>query len=282
MNGKEYFTIKFDGPSTRDHEMDVESLAKSLLAFKSMTIKLNQCVCIYGHDADISVKVKGGVVEGSVDVKMVIDFVGATLPLMHEAIPLLTMIKDFISLRKFLKGSQPKETIDQGEGKMSIINGDGASMVINAPVFQVYGNVHIASDLAHFMDPLNHNDIESISIIGTNNDNNPLVVTANDKDAFSLVPGEILEETVSNRELEFMTIQMDGNRKGWRFYDSENDVEFAAIIADDEFLSNVSTGKYSFKNGDMIEVIMREIKKQGVQRKLTERIVEKVNDFIKK
>ena len=59
---REEFVLSYDGPAIRDHEMDIEVLATSLLSLKSLIERTN--TVLNGRNASVAVKVKAGFQEG--------------------------------------------------------------------------------------------------------------------------------------------------------------------------------------------------------------------------
>ena len=272
---REVFTLSYDGPAVRDHEMDVEVLANSLLSFKSLMEHTS--AALNGRNTAVVVKAKAGFQEGSLEVQMVVEYIGMVLPVLPQAVQ---TIRELIGLKYFLKGQPPRQVEKTGNGNMNITNSEGSTQIFHGPVYNISGNANINSDLGRAMHPLNCG-VDHIKMIvpGEQGTAPQVTIATEDKKDLLIPPAEdLIEESTTRCELEILTPNTDGSPKDWRFYDQENDVTFRASITDSEFLNDVSAGRYSFRSGDSVTVEMI-TRKTVRQRKRTERSIIKVLSY---
>lgn len=273
---REEFILSYDGPAIREHEMDVEILAASLLSFRSLVDRTN--TALNGKNVQACVKVKAGFEAGSLTAKMVVEYVGMVLPIFPQAVQ---TIRELISLRYFLNGQPPQKVEDTGNGNMNITNSEGSTQIFHAPVYNINGNATIISDLGKTLAPLN-SGVDQVKLItpGKNGGTPEVTIASKDKKDLLIpaVDDEVEEENVSC-VLEVVTPNFDGSPKGWRFYDPEEDVTFSATVVDSFFLENVVAGGRSFKAGDMVKVEMRVVRKTVTKRKHTDRIIVSVQEL---
>lgn len=273
---REEFVLSYDGPAIRDHEMDIEVLATSLLSLKSLIERTN--TVLNGRNASVAVKVKAGFQEGSLEAQIIVEYLGMVLPVLPQAVQ---TIRELIMLRRFLKGQPPQHVERTGDGNMAITNSDGGTQIFHGPVYNISGNATIISDLGKTMTPLTQG-INEIKFITPGKDGKADDVTiASESDKEALIPSvdDIVEESTVRCNLEILTPNTDGSPNDWRFYDPENDVTFRASLADDTFLQSVISGNRSFRHGDMITVDLKSIKKTVKQRKRTTRIITAVLEY---
>lgn len=273
---REEFILSYGGPAVRNHEMDVEILAESLLSFKSLAERTN--AALNGKNVSVSVKVKGSFQQGSLTAQMIVEYVGMALPVIPQVVQ---TIRELVELRLFLKGCPPKAVEKAGDGSMNITNSEGGTQIFHGPVYNISGNATIVSDLGKVMRPLDKGVDEVKFIVPGKDGKQPEVTIATKEEKEALIPSvdDFVEESTRRCELEVLTPNTDGEPRSWRFYDPENEVTFQATVADAEFLQQVALGMYTFRHGDMVTVDMRTIKKTITQRKRTERIIMDVLDY---
>lgn len=269
---REEFILSFDGAPVQNHEMDLEVLANSLSSFKKLATRTNTFV--NGKDAIITVKAKGGFRQGSFEVAIILEQLGAIMPLIPQIIP---YIQGLIQLRKFLKGAPPENTERTDRG-IKVENTNGQTIIINAPIYAMHGNVSIGSDMGKFLKPLEEG-IEKVSLRQVGLEEQTVDVDREHKDLFLPQPVEPVQHTYENKKLEVLTLNFDGKPDKWRFYDPENDFDFTAHINDAVFLRAVVDGIYNFQSGDLLTVRMQEIKKIINLRKRTDRIITDVLEY---
>ena len=81
---REECTLKFEGPAIRNHEMDITALANGLLAFQHTIEQANSA--LNGKRTLISVKIKGGFTEGSLETNIIVEYIGAFVPVVPDVI----------------------------------------------------------------------------------------------------------------------------------------------------------------------------------------------------
>jgi hypothetical protein len=267
---REKLVLTYEGGMAEKHEMGAAVLGEALQEIANLTQQTNKL--INGKGALLNPKIKGGFNEGSFQFTVLLDYIGAVLPLMPQ---IVETIKSVISLKYFLNGEPPQKT-EQTEKGVSVQNNKGETMVVSQPVYAINSNVAINNCLGRCCKPLNEG-IESIAFAGGATSEKPAVVKAKDKDLF--IPIDPLpKQDSSQRMLEVLTPNVDGKAAGWRFYDLEDSVEFTARVMDDNFLTDVKNKRYSFQSGDILTVALTVVKKTINQKKYTDRIINAVLD----
>ncbi len=274
---REECTLKFEGPAIRNHEMDITALANGLLAFQHTIEQANSA--LNGKRTLISVKIKGGFTEGSLETNIIVEYIGAFVPVVPDVI---NCVKELITFKKFLNGEPPKEVRPADEGGLvQISNNQGSQITINQVVVNLNNSGPVNTALGKLFDPLG-DGVDSIGISTSNEAGIPtsfVAVETEEKSMLTPAVEDQIEEQVSERELEILASQNDGKALGWRFYDLEDDVEFTASIGDEHFLSDVMEKRYSFQNGDRIRAKLSETKRFVNQRKRTNRVILKVLSY---
>ncbi len=270
---REICKLRFDGPTLSSHEMELEKLANSLLAFKTTIEQAN--VLANGKNSLISIKVKGGFQEGSLLTDIVVDYIGPIVPVCTDILKNVTQV---LALKKMLKGDPPQQETPIGDSLIQITNSEGTTINVNTLVVQMHNSAPVSTSIGKIADGLG----EGVTSIGVETGPNPedqVTLLEGDKAALQPSVEDQVEEHVRVCDLEILTSQNDGKQAGWRFYDEENDVEFIASVADNNFLTDVSDRKYNFQHGDRIKVNLKETKKFINSRKRTTRTVLEVISY---
>lgn len=272
---REEFVLKFEGPGIRNHEMEISTLVNSLLAFKTAVECSN--TSLNGKNSFVSVKIQGGFQAGSLLTKIIADYVAPVAPLLPQAI---NALKGVIELKKFLGGESPVKTEQKGDGKVEVHNTQGNVNVFNTSVVIMNNSGPVNNALGRLFKPLEEGANE-ISLMTGIDDPSPTKITSEEKHL--VIPPVDEQEDVSSyiSDLEVLTSNIDGKASGWRFYDTENDIEFSASVSDENFLSDVKNKKYNFQRGDQIKATVNSVKKMVSQRKRTERFITDITTHIR-
>lgn len=270
-SNQEEITIKLDGGTAENHEVDAAILGSSLLAFSNLVQHTNSF--INGKDSLIVTKVKGGFKEGSFEFVILLKYFGAIVPLVPQVVQSL---REIIEFKKFLAGTPPKHIEKNSEGVI-VENNQGNTIVVHNNIYAMNNSASINVDMGKFFKPLE----EGITSISLQDDEvkQQAIVQSDQKQLFLPSNESPVEQEVSQRQLEILTPNMDGKSNGWRFYDLENDVEFTASMDDNQFLQDVRDKKYNFQSGDVVTVTLAETRKMVNQRKRTERVVTGVMNY---
>ena len=105
----------------------------------------------------------------------------------------------------------------------------------------------------------------------------PLVVNKEEHGYFSTDGREVIRDETTQFTLEIINPNLRGEPTGWVFFDG--DATFKAQVEDNDFLSAVKNGGYSFTSGDMIDVQVRTVQERK-QRLTTTRTIEEVMAFL--
>lgn len=264
---REEFILKFEGPGIRNHEMEISTLVNSLLAFKTAVECSN--TSLNGKSSFVAVKVQGGFQAGSFFTKIIADYIAPVAPLFPQAI---NALKGVIELKKFLGGSPAAKTEPKGGGTVEVQNTQGNVQIFNNSVVIMNNSAPINTALGKLFKPLEEG-VNEVSLMADLEDTTPAKITTEEKHL--VIPPVDEQEDISSyvSDLEVLTSNVDGKASGWRFYDTENDIEFSASISDEAFLSDVKNKKYNFQRGDQVKATVNSIKKMVSQRKRTERYV---------
>ena len=269
---REELTLSFDGPALQNHEMDVATLASSLVSFKELTEHVSRQV--NGRKFEVAVKVKGGFRQGSFIVTLLVDSMGAILP---QAPGILSSVVNLINIFKFLRG-QPYKVITKTPSHTAIRNCMGHEAYFNNSTVIMADRVEIKKIVANFARPIN-GGINKIALTPTDLEIEGTRIAAEDRESFLLPEDDAVEVEETTCDLEVLSPNLDGKSSNWRFYAPEDDVEFSATMIDEEFLSDVRDSKYSFQRGVMLNVALTTTKKKVNQRKRTERTITSVLDY---
>ncbi len=270
---RETGTLVFDGPAVQNHEMDIETLAHELLAFRQLVEQAN--AHLNRRRTPIAVKVKGGFHEGSLTAAVVVDYLTAVIPLVPD---ILACVTSYIQIKQFLKGEPPKEKKALGDGMVQIQNAEGGTININNLVLTLNNSAPVNTALGRFAEPLGAG-LDSISLQGVNTappSAADVRIVHEDRPALTPPMEDQIDATVRERDLEILASQNDGKPTNWRFYAAEDSVEFVASISDEQFLQDVRDKKYSFQYGDRIKARLNEVRRFVSQRWRTDRTIAEV------
>lgn len=241
---REEMMVKIEGGVADHHEVDAETLGNSLLGIKQLAERTN--TTINGKDCLISVKIKGGFVEGSFEYKLVLDFFGSILPVVPQVVE---TIKQVIQLKSFLAGESPvKIEREPGSQVSSIENNNGNIAVFQNTTIMIADTSTATRALKRFFSPF-ESGANRVEVSGGQDLKSIASVDEEEKNFFLNPPSDVYDVIDKEKVLEVLTAQMDGKADGWRFFDVEDETIFSAGVADQAFLSAVNAGKYGFLRG---------------------------------
>lgn len=278
----ETFSIEFDGTAFDKHEISASSLAQSLLALDALSqTAANK---LYGKETSTEVKVKGGARSGSFIIDLVVESIKEN-PLEAGAaattvgLGVVGVIKGVISLGKFVYGktAETKEG-DSAPETLLVQNEAGEVQAFNHCVVSIYNSTQTQIQLSRLTQTLDQQGAEDIKI-SSPEDNAPVVVTKRDRKYFSKEEGTVVTDNVSEVLLEVISPMLNGSKKGWRFSEGEDGIEFAATVEDDDFLLAVKTGEIAWASGTSVLASVRTVQTKNVRTK-TERTILEVKDII--
>lgn len=273
----ETFSIEFDGVAFEKHEISASALAQSLLALDGLSQTASNK--LYGKGATTEVKVKGGPRAGSFVIDLVVESfnthpvetlaAGTTV-----AIGLFQAIKGVIQLGKFVYGkkAEPKEDIPQ-KSSVLIQNDSGEVRSFNGCVVNIYNNAQTQIQLSRLTQTLDQKGAEKI-VIGSPEENELVEVTKKDRQYFSKEEGVVLTDNVSEVLLDVICPMLNGNKKGWKFSEGDDGIDFSATVEDEEFLAAVKTGEIAWVSGTSILAAVRTVQTKNVRTKTERTILE--------
>lgn len=272
--------LTYDGSALDTHEMDVRSLAPSLLAaadlFEAAGMEL------LGTD-QITVRVTGSFRTGSfgIDLGLRLNgfgnmlvglFAGAGV---NAAANLKTLVDTIYGLIKAVQKKRNRQilTIERrGDGKAVIVFEEKTEMEVAEEVARLFVRKQVMESLAKVIAPLEQPGIQTIAF-GTD-DKVEAVISKDEMPYFQLPepPEEMLIDEVRHMALSLVAVAFREDNK-WRVSDGQNTL-FAAM-EDKTFLDSIDRGE-SFAKGDLLvcEVRIRQSRVGDALR--TEYSIEKV------
>ena len=201
------FSLKFEGAATLEHQIDVSTFAKTLIALNELTSKSVEAV--NGNNAVL--KVSSEIRAGSV----ITDFVlthQALIEASGGAFSAISSLIELLRVVKFLKGQEPKECISDDDGKsVKIGNIEGQYQTFNSCVFNMYQSPGIRGSLANMTCSLDNEGIEQITLSprGVTGER----ITKEDRPSFKKLQSKELLNTVQQCNKSFYVLKMDATRK---------------------------------------------------------------------
>jgi hypothetical protein len=254
--------------------MDVYQAASNMIAFSEFMVSAVKTK--YGDETDVKAEVSG-FEHGSFVTNLVMDIAGpaATLLATVSAKDVYSLIKDAMSLWKFLKGSAPKAVSYTNENGMlaNVTNNNGNVIQVQTEALNIVLSDKGADTVGRFIrEALQKKGIDSVNIEGGND---ALVEVQKDEAEFfvPITPEEKLSDNVVTMSLILLSPNFQEGNK-WKFSDGDSN-HFSATLADADFVRRVNEGE-RFGKGDMLQVEMH-IQQYRVGQKInTERRVLKV------
>lgn len=166
-------SIHYQGNAYKDHLIDAEDLAISLLGLNQALDKVSKIV--YGDDAGSSLKVRADLRQGSAVADLVFSIAPTAAVVLPEALScaenVINVLTGFWELMKFLKGRSLTEaqTIPNSNGTTTI-NLNSKSITVHNMVINTYNGCSSLPDAtAKTLRPLTSGNAESIEVTGTDN-----------------------------------------------------------------------------------------------------------------
>lgn len=243
--------IKFE---TDKHEVDIDIIGKSLLAF-NLTLKT---LAVKSNSEGIKIKVEA-FKEGSLELPLSI-IATASLPESFSfCTNVIEYVKDLYSLYKFTQGEPIKSIDSLQDNKINVENKFGERCIFNNCTFNTYSIIP-SSPLGDTEKMHADKDISGISIL----DGQRNVVTSIPKDDFKhYVP---YRKTMSQQndmletfeaELFIAEIDLYKTEKNWGFIYNGHPIK--AKVLDIEFKEKINKG-HPFRKGDRLRVVLQKTK----------------------
>jgi len=267
-------SLEYRGGTTKDGAMDAYAAASSLMAFSDLLQVANES--IHGAQNKIDVRVKGFRGD-SFDIDFVIMGAGVLQTILSSgnSLPdLISVVKESIGLWVFLKGDPPKSVTQNENGiAVQIENMNGGTMNVSTSVSVVVANEKAGAAVEEFLaKPLNAG-VDSIAITDGNKD---LSVVTKDQAGY-FKPVDINRDVSNSIQRISLVVESptfkDGNK--WRVFDGQS--TFSAAMLDEDFISRIKNGSERFGKGDILDVSLRTIQKQSIQKLTMEKEIVKVH-----
>lgn len=271
-------SIHYQGNAYKDHLIDAEDLAISLLGLNQALDKVSKIV--YGDDAGSSLKVRADLRQGSAVADLVFSIAPTAAVVLPEALScaenVINVLTGFWELMKFLKGRSLTEaqTIPNLNGTTTI-NLNSKSITVHNMVINTYNGCSSLPDAtAKTLRPLTSGNAESIEVTGTDNQ---VIASFSRQDA-----AEIIEQKQPEVSEKLSTVKTDVTIESLSFTPGQKWRVFAGgdllhvSIQDDEFMKKVSNREISFRSGDQLSVSLTMMQNSGKKRNLFTFIVNRV------
>jgi len=272
---KKTLYIVYDGPALASHEMDVRSLAPSLLALSDLFEEAN--AILNGDRARVSVNVKGSFKTGcfGFDLSVVQSFLQNLLNIGSEksvqsAANIIAFLgfgygatKGLIQIIRWIRGRK----IDKIEmkGSIAILYIGDEFLEIEEKVLRLLKNERIRKALEDAIKkPLENEGIDTFGVAESQEATSMEVVTK--EEAHYYASPKAAPEDLGTTEYE-TTLQIIGvtfqEKNKWRFSDGLSS-SFYADMLDTEFLARIDSHAILFGKGDIIRARIREVKSLDV------------------
>lgn len=259
---KTNFTVKYDGESLANHEMDVALLAPALMGIQKVIDAL--VIESTSGEYKASLKMKGNAKAGSIEIELItqaISSLQATKDLVFgffgtsdltASSNIIAHIGALLYLIKKFGRKKPDKVEDIGDG-YSRLYFDSETTIINNHVYKVYNNFEVREAVYKAIKPLEAEGINSFSI----SDDSKKVFEVDKEYASRFIPPNATELMLVNEEesfLQIVKISFNMNNK-WQF--TKGDETINANIVDKEFIKKVQNRESSFYDGDILHVILQ-------------------------
>lgn len=273
------FTVGFDGPSVKDGEIDVASLAPALLALGELVEAANQA--LNGTRADAKLKLKASK-HGSFDAILSLDVSFVTDMLDHftahkDRISTANDLMDlllkggtavggtigFFKALKWLKGSRPEKVSPNSDEATTTITVQGTSITVDNRTVILLNDMKTRASTEKFVEKaLNQEGITSLYFVEGEGDKNlfkDVELRRSDIPAMQ-VPDPvdddpIIEEKSREVLLRIVSAQFEDGYL-WRFTDGSN--TFTASVEDTDFLNKLSNSEIALSKDDTLRCVVLE------------------------
>lgn len=280
MPEQQSFTISYDGPALASHEIEIKDIAPALLGLSAALEEASRLM--NGNDSSLSVKLKAGVKEGSVEAEILCQLTNShwweaakTFALSDDAKALqyyFAMIgigsvaggyKGLIWILKKLKGKKPTKIENLPNGQTIVTLPDGTTIETYPQVALMLNSSMVRKGISEAITvPLKKPGIEKMSfrkIEGNQTIETSIPKAEADSFAEHASHDEVVTEKTVSARLKVVSVSFQEGYK-WRFTDG--DTTFAASILDETFLARTVNQEETFTGGDFMNVKLRIIEHQ--------------------
>lgn len=291
MSASVHFSIKYDGPASASHQMDVRELAPALIALSSLLEEANRAA--YPEASEVRVNVQGSFKGGSfgVDLIAVQSIAQQIVSILAE--PTSTAASNLIGILggigligsggligivKWLRGRKPTTIrLDGDKTVFEILETEVAeTFEVDRVAGRLYKSRVVRQSLAKVVKPLER---EGIDVFACGKDGaTEAVITKEEAMYFDVAANDA--DVVSDTTSDAVLLQLesagfkDGNK--WRFNDGG--ASFFAEIADADFMARIESGDERFGKGDVLIVDLRRIQSVTDNGLKLEFVIQKVRE----
>lgn len=295
------FTVGFDGPSVKDGEIDVASLAPALLALGELVDAANHA--LNGERADAKLKLKASK-HGSFDALLSLDISFMTdmldhfvahkdristandlLDLLIKGGTLVGGIYGFFKTLKWLDGKRPDQVTPNGDGNTTTITVNHTSIIVDNRTITLLNDMKTRTATEQFVrKSLTPEGITSLYLVDGDGDKKAYKdIEFDRRDIPAMkVPEAVDEDPIveeKSREvlLRIVSAQFEDGYL-WRFTDGAN--TFTAIVEDIDFLNRLDSSEIALSKDDTLRCVVVERQELKGGRLKSEARVTKVLDHI--
>lgn len=279
------FTLTYDGPALRNHEMNVRDLAPAMLAVGELFDALN--LLFNGESAEVAVNVRAHepgcfsvlfeVVQGWKD--------GALALLSGNDVTAALNLKELVFgggvglvwLIKRLRGKQPQkiELVSPGMVRLEV---DGETHDVPLSLLRAYQEVSVRVAVERVIHrPLLEPGIDEVRFEGR--DSTTERVTKLEAEHFKApqVADRVLIDDTRQAAYTIISLSFKEDNK-WRLHDGSSPI--SATIEDEDFLKRVDTNVIRFAKNDVLVCLVHFQQKQTSKGLVTEHVVKRVLNHI--
>lgn len=278
------FTLTYDGPALKAHEMDVRDLAPAMLAvgelFDAMNLLLN------GESAEVQINVKAhepgcfsvvfDIIQNWRDGALSLltgDYVAAALNLKE----LLIGGAGLVWWIRTHRGAMP-DRVEKLAGNMLRVHYGGESFDVPLQLLRLYQDLAVRHALEKVVyRPLQNPGIDLVEFGERKNPSQRVIGSEAESFRTPEIPEKVLVSDTREAAFSIVSLAFKDDNK-WRLHDGQNSV--SATIEDEDFLRRVNQNTIRFAKGDVLICEIEFIQKQTAKGLLTENVVKRVKRHI--
>lgn len=293
------FGVKYDGPALADGRMAVRDLAPALLALGELFTEAS--TALHPDRPPVTLDIHA-THEGSFDIDLILHAVEGAWESTEQlfgsdGVSALVNLRDLIlgggtagtigliEFIKWLRGARVKsaEPVDESSAQEATADPqalkvtrdkDGQPIEIPYEVFRLHENVTIRTKAREIVKPVQRDGVDCF--MAQRDEEVTVSVGKNDLPAFEAIEPVEDEEELPDTERPAI-VQISGINWGgkWRFTEGAEESGFFATIGDTGFLEKIQKGIEAFREGDVLECVIRtKQRKVGTQLRAEHEIVE--------
>lgn len=281
----EQVLLKYDGPSLKQHRMDVRDLAPALMGLADAVQAAGKML---DGNAQVRLDVKA-TQEGSFEIDMLLGvlqeaglFLGGGVATawangisIADAIKRAVMGAIHIASRIAKHGGKPIEKEPIGDGtQIRIQYPDGTTFEADNMAWAVFSSGKAMTGLEKVVEPLREGAIDSLVLTVAGD---TATVNHDEREGFSSkYREELLADSTTPMVLEIVDVNF--RDATWRV--SDGDATYSVEIEDPDFLEAVAAGSIRFGSGDSLRAEVRTIQRRVNVNLRSERSVVKVHEVL--